>query len=109
VENDGSHSVSGTFRLPKGKYSIAMGGNSPSTAAEGRQGYEAILTTGFPQDATELIMPRKKKYSTTRKSLTLKGKLKNPESVESFLTKCNGKTRKARISGRSWTARIKKL
>lgn len=109
VENDGSHSVARTFRLPAGKYSIAMGGNSPSVEAEGRQGYEAILTTDFPQDASELIMPGKKRYSTTRQSMTLGGKLENPESVETFLTKCNGKTRMARLAGRKWTARIKKL
>lgn len=38
-------SVSKTFVLPAGHYSIVLGGNPANSIGSGRQGYEAILTT----------------------------------------------------------------
>ncbi len=40
-----AHTLERTWHLAAGKYSLALGGNSPSTLAEGRQGYLASFTT----------------------------------------------------------------
>lgn len=44
-ENTNSHSVTRKWFLPAGSYSINLGGNSPATIAEGRQGYKALFVT----------------------------------------------------------------
>lgn len=44
LENATAHSVTRTWRLPVGHYTINLGGNSPVTLAEGRQGYKATLS-----------------------------------------------------------------
>ncbi len=44
-ENTNTHSATRTWILAAGQYSINLGGNSPSTLAEGRQGYRATFTT----------------------------------------------------------------
>lgn len=41
----GLTSVSQTFNLAAGQYSIALGGNPPNSIGSGRQGYELTLTT----------------------------------------------------------------
>ncbi|MDX1951175.1 MAG: hypothetical protein SFY81_03275, partial [Verrucomicrobiota bacterium] len=45
LENSTEHSATKTWILPAGRYTINLGGNSPATTAEGRQGYKAVLTT----------------------------------------------------------------
>jgi hypothetical protein len=45
LENTNTHTASRTWILAAGQYSIDLGGNSPSTLAEGRQGYRATFTT----------------------------------------------------------------
>jgi len=45
LENSSEHAVARTWRLPAGRYTINLGGNSPATVAEGRQGYLAVLET----------------------------------------------------------------
>lgn len=109
VENDGSHSIRGTFRLPAGRYSIVVGGNSPSTDAEGRQGYRAILTTDYPEDAARLIMPGGNRHITSRRSFTLKGQVSNPKSAEKLYIKCNGRSKVLKPKGRGWAVNIRNL
>ena len=45
LENSTEHSATRTWLLPAGHYTINLGGNSPATLAEGRQGYLATLST----------------------------------------------------------------
>lgn len=45
LANTNTHAISRTWILAAGQYSIDLGGNSPSTLAEGRQGYRANFTT----------------------------------------------------------------
>ncbi len=45
LDNAAFHRVTRTWDLPAGRYTINLGGNSPVTLAEGRQGYRATLTT----------------------------------------------------------------
>lgn len=109
VENDGSHSVSGTFRLPAGKYSIVMGGNSPSTDAEGRQGYGATLSTSFPVDASEIKIKGGSRFLTSRRSHMLRGKITNPKSAEKLYVKCNGKRKVFKPKGGRLAVRVGNL
>lgn len=45
VENATTHTSTRTWVLGAGKYTVNLGGNSPATLAEGRQGYQATFTT----------------------------------------------------------------
>lgn len=54
VPGGAGSAISWTGLLPAGQYSIAMGGNSPSTAAEGRQGYQTTVTT-VPEPGSALL------------------------------------------------------
>ncbi len=45
LENATTHAASRTWILPAGQYTLNLGGNSPATLAEGRQGYRATLST----------------------------------------------------------------
>lgn len=57
LDNSAVHTVSRTWTLPAGDYTINLGGNSPATTAEGRQGYQATFTTA-PLSASEAaILP----------------------------------------------------
>ena len=45
LENSTTHAATRTWILPVGHYTVNLGGNSPSTIAEGRQGYVASFRT----------------------------------------------------------------
>ena len=45
LDNSTTHTATRTWTLPAGHYTIDLGGNSPVTLAEGRQGYRATFTT----------------------------------------------------------------
>jgi hypothetical protein len=45
LENTTTHSATRTWILAAGHYTLNLGGNSPSTLAEGRQGFHATLLT----------------------------------------------------------------
>jgi hypothetical protein len=45
VENSVAHELTRTWVLGAGKYTVNLGGNSPATLAEGRQGYVAVFAT----------------------------------------------------------------
>ncbi|MBL9139128.1 MAG: hypothetical protein JNK85_24890, partial [Verrucomicrobiales bacterium] len=46
LENGTTHEATRTWVLAAGKYTVNLGGNSPATLAEGRQGYRATFSTG---------------------------------------------------------------
>lgn len=50
VDNGAVHTISRTWILPAGQYTINLGGNSPAALAEGRQGYKATLSTELVVD-----------------------------------------------------------
>lgn len=52
----GLTSVSDSFVLPAGKYSIEIGGNPVNSVGSGRQGYEAILTTQPVPEPGSLVL-----------------------------------------------------
>ena len=45
LDNSKLHKVTRSWSLPAGQYTVNLGGNSPATLAEGRQGYRATFTT----------------------------------------------------------------
>jgi hypothetical protein len=45
LDNSTAHTASRTWFLPAGHYTINLGGNSPATIAEGRQGFKATFAT----------------------------------------------------------------
>lgn len=45
LDNGTTHSVTRTWVLPAGQYTLNLGGNSPAALAEGRQGYTATFVT----------------------------------------------------------------
>lgn len=109
VENTGEETVAElTVKLKAGKYSIVLGGNSPSTLAEGRQGYGATFSTKSYHDPASLTV-NGKRFRTTGNSVDLKGLVKNPESLAAVELKHGKRTMKANVSGNSWSARVSKL
>ncbi|MGV3533458.1 MAG: PEP-CTERM sorting domain-containing protein [Chthoniobacteraceae bacterium] len=46
------HILEQSFPLDAGTYTFVLGGNSESTVAEGRQGYQATFTTSVPEPGT---------------------------------------------------------
>lgn len=106
VENNGGHRVTRTFKLRAGKYSIVMGGNSPSTDAEGRQGYEANLSTDFYMNSSKIKTPGNGRIVTKRRSYKMSGRISNPRVADRMKLTCNGRSRKARMRGGSWSARL---
>jgi hypothetical protein len=108
VENTGNTVAELTVKLKAGKYSIVLGGNSPSTLAEGRQGYGATFSTKAYHDPASLTV-NGKRFRTTGNSVDLKGLVKNPESLAAVELKHGKRTMKANVSGNSWSARVSKL
>jgi len=45
LDNSTAHTATRTWTLPSGQYTINLGGNSPATIAEGRQGFFARFST----------------------------------------------------------------
>ena len=57
AENSVEHSLTRTWTLPAGHYTVNLGGNSPATVAEGRQGYRAIFgTTAASASVTNAVL-----------------------------------------------------
>ena len=52
----GLTTVSQTFNLAAGQYSIALGGNPPNSIGSGRQGYELTLTSTAVPEASTIVM-----------------------------------------------------
>lgn len=108
VENTGNTVAELTVKLKAGKYSIVLGGNSPSTLAEGRQGYGATFSTKSYHDPASLTV-NGRRFRTTGNSFDLKGLVKNPEGLAAVELKHGTRTMKAKVSGDSWSARVSKL
>lgn len=49
VFNDSAESVTRSWFLPAGQYTLAIGGNAASDTSPPRQGYRALLTTAVPE------------------------------------------------------------
>ena len=63
LDNSTAHEATRSWLLAAGEYTINLGGNSPATVAEGRQGYQATFTTRpnsglsvHPSDATHVTL-----------------------------------------------------
>lgn len=108
VENSGNIVAEITVKLKAGKYSIVLGGSSPSTLAEGRQGYGATFSTKSYHDPASLTV-NGRRFRTTGNSVDLKGLVKNPESLAAVELKHGKRTMKATVSGNLWSARVSKL
>jgi hypothetical protein len=55
--SDTRHVIERTFELAPGNYTFVFGGNSESTASEGRQGYKATFTTtAVPEPGSALLI-----------------------------------------------------
>lgn len=50
------HALEQSFPLDAGTYTFVLGGNSESTASEGRQGYQATFTTSVPEPGTATLL-----------------------------------------------------
>jgi len=108
VENTGNTVAELTVKLKAGKYSVVLGGNSPSTLAEGRQGYGATFSTKAYSDPAGITLSGKR-FRTSAGSIDLSGKIVNPESL-SGIELTHGKRKiQAKVSGSSWTATVGKL
>lgn len=104
-ENGGGHVIEATLKLKAGRYSVVLGGNSPSTLAEGRQGYGATLTTEPYHDPAGITVSGKR-MSTRKASYRLRGRVLNSENLASVQVRHAGLTTRAKVKGRSWTARV---
>lgn len=107
-ENQGGHVIEATIPLEAGLYSLVLGGNSPSTLAEGRQGYGAMLSTKPYHDPVGITLTREKR-TTRRSSFELRGGLVNAKAVAAVEVKHGGRTLAARVRGSSWRARVSGL
>jgi len=107
-ENNGNTAAALTVKLKAGKYSVVLGGNSPSTLAEGRQGYGATFTTKAYRDPAELTMIGNR-FRTSGRTYDLYGAITNPESLSRIKLTHGGRKIQARVSGNSWTAKVRKL
>jgi hypothetical protein len=107
-ENNGGTVAELTLKLKAGKYSVVLGGNSPSTLAEGRQGYGATFTTKAYSDPAELSMMGTR-FRTSGRAYDLFGAIMNPESLSAIELTHDGRKIRARVSGSSWTAKVREL
>lgn len=56
-ETAGLFSVTSSFSLPAGNYSLVLSGNPPGLSGSGRQGYEVLLsTTAVPEPSSLLLL-----------------------------------------------------
>lgn len=103
VENVGGQaSVELTLELPAGHYSIALGGNSPSTNREPFQGYGAtIITTPLAKPA--LTLSGGPVFRTTERSHVLSGRIGASERAKSIEVSHGGRKRLIPVRGDSWT------
>jgi hypothetical protein len=68
IEGGVNHTIERTWLLPAGTYSVALGGNSPSTSSEGRQGYLATFTTlAVPEPGAAILIATVTAWCATRR------------------------------------------
>lgn len=94
--------------LPAGRYSVAFGGNSPSTLAQGRQGYLATFTSALHGDHIPSILWEGSKQITTREnSRVLAGTIANYIEGTKVKLTVNGRNRTAELKGKKWSAPVR--
>lgn len=107
VENSTSHTIEATWTFAPGKYSIALGGNSPSTLAEGRQGYLATLTS--ESLAAELLLKGDTTPTVPGRQTTLRGTFVNGDAAAKIRYRHAGTTRTLDVKGRTWNLTLRNL
>lgn len=105
VETTDTGIVTLTVDLPAGRYTVALGGNSPATTAEGRQGYLATLSTAI-LDRPAVISPTKRRLSSTKTRYVLSGRVRHPEAVSKVRYQIHGRSRAATFTGDRWKATL---
>ncbi len=103
VENDGTATtVEMTIVLPAGEYSLALGGNSPSTLSEPKQGYGATILTE-PLAKPTLTLSGGPVFRTTERSHVLSGRIGASERAKSIEVSQGARKRLIPVRGDSWT------
>lgn len=103
VENGGSETVVElTLELEAGNYSIALGGNSPSTKREPFQGYGATIITR-PIESPSLQLSGGPIFRTGEHSFSLSGRIKNSEKAKSIVVSSGGHRHTMPVRGSAWT------
>lgn len=104
----GESAVAGTFSLPAGRYSVALGGSSTSLLPEGRQGYEATFSS--------VSLERVPKYRLTRRNrpvskavLRLTGRIGSPGEITRLKVFFHGRTRTVAVRRGAWSATLRGL
>lgn len=109
VENDGSAtSVDVTLELPAGLYSLALGGNSPSTNREPVQGYGFSLVS-MPIEGPSIEIQGGTRQLTTKPSREISGSIANAERAKSLWMKHDGRTSLVPMKGGQWSATAEDL
>jgi hypothetical protein len=109
VENNGTAtSVDITLELTAGMYSLAVGGNSPSTNREPFQGYGLDITTK-PVEAPSLEIKGGSRFMTSEQSHGLSGSVANADKAKSLEVVRGGRSKKVKMNGDSWSTEIDKL
>lgn len=109
VENlNGATSVELALELPAGEYSIALGGNSPSTNREPAQGYGATILTR-PVEKPALTINGGPVFRTAEHSHALSGRIKAGERAKSLKVLSRGRTHTIPVRGGAWVFEARHL
>ena len=109
VENNGSAtSVEVTLELPAGLYSLAVGGNSPSTNREPFQGYGLTITTE-PVEGPSFDITEGTRIKTEGSSQELSGKVAQVEKAKCIRVTRGGRTSIVKFKKDTWSTRIDNL
>ncbi len=109
VENNGSAtSVELTLELAAGEYSLAVGGNSPSTNREPFQGYGLTITTE-PLPGPSFNITQGTRIKTEGSSQELSGKVAQVEKAKWIRVTHGGRTRIVKFKKDTWSTRIDNL
>lgn len=97
-------SVEVTLELAAGLYSIALGGNSPSTLREPAQGYGFdLVSQPIPSPSLRITSaPR----STLRSAATVSGRIAHPDRAKAIRMTRDGKSRSIRMSKGAFSTRV---
>jgi hypothetical protein len=109
VENNGSAtSVDITLELPAGMYSLAVGGNSPSTNREPFQGYGLEITTE-QAEAPSIEVTGGTRFTTTQASHALAGSVENVEKAKCLRVVRGGRTSIVKFKKDTWSFDVNDL
>jgi len=103
VENNGTAtSVEITLELPAGLYSLAVGGNSPSTNREPFQGYGLEIITE-EVEAPSFEVTGGTRFTTSQSSHALAGTVENVERAKRLRVVRDGRTRTVKFKKDTWS------